>query len=166
MDLDMKSKRHLRRVVKSQPLENKAVSARQGKSPQAPAIEVDTLDWECCCRAMLVAIEHQSPKEAHAALDRFLVGKNVRQAITWDSPVSSLEFFGEKSLGVREINALESAGYESIRAFMGSTDQDLLMIRNFSTGTLKQCQEIKGQLRVELGLVRRPANAIERILRG
>lgn len=130
-------------------------------------LEFSESAWEQCCRAMELALRRSaaSPMEAHAALDRFLLESQIKEALTLDSPVSLLQYYGESSLGVREINELERAGYLTLRAFLGASEQDLLMIRNFGSVTLVRFREIRIRLVQDLG-AGRPVNRLEAILKG
>jgi DNA-directed RNA polymerase alpha subunit len=89
----------------------------------------------------------------------------IKEALTMDSPVSLLQYYGDDSLGVREINELERAGYLTLRAFLGASEQDLLMIRNFGGVTLSRFRALRVRLVQELG-TGRPVNRLEAILKG
>lgn len=175
---DMKSKANQSKRASEKP--NPAKSAKNvdsaktllhTKRPESESdlvrLEFNEEAWEQCCRAMAVALRRSaaSPSEAHAALNRFLVESQIKEALTMDSPVSLLQYYGDDSLGVREINELERAGYLTLRAFLGASEQDLLMIRNFGGVTLSRFRALRVRLVQELG-TGRPVNRLEAILKG
>lgn len=127
----------------------------------------DSAKWDesfgQCCRMIELAIRRSSPAEAHAALDRFLAAIAVREAVTLDSPVALLQFVGDCSLDVREINMLERNGVVTVRSFLAVDDQGFLMMRDCSMSRLEKFRLLKDQLVDEL--VRcKPRSVIERIL--
>lgn len=130
-------------------------------------IEFDDERFDQCCRSIRVALVRPtpSPMEAHAALDRFLVSLQIKESLTLESPISLLQYYGDCSLEVKEINELERSGYVTVRSFLGATDQDLLMVRNFGMVTLVKLNSVRAKLRLELKLDR-AGSRIESILRG
>lgn len=175
---DMKSKpEQSKRASKSQVSQvsgNSGASSRTLLHTKRPESESDFVRlefseeaWEQCCRAMWLALKRPaaSPMEAHAALDRFLLEAQIKEALTLDSPVSLLQYYGEISLTVREINELERAGYQTLRSMLGATDQDFLMIRNFGEITLSRLRVCRSKLREELK-TGKPVSRLDAILKG
>lgn len=160
----------------SPPVSKRGSGIRHNRSPKREAAkteetptETEEVGWSKsfgeCCRTIELAVRRSSPAEAHAALDRFLASISVREAITLDSPVSLLQYVGDRSLDVREINMLERNRVVTVRAFLGMGDQDFLMMRDCSEVRLVKFQKLREQLTYEL-VRSKPLSAIERILRG